>query len=586
MFFQNLAMSRKLMGAFAVVIAVFFGVSVMLFSNLNALRADALANGRLFDMTGEARTMMGSVIEQQNAVRAYAILGKAEFLKTYQENAAKLNAAAQKFNALAETDEQRALGTEFMDAVKEWHETRLDRTIALAADPMTRPEAQEMAGVKQLGSMRKTMEKIMALQDERLAATRDQQHRSDMMARLALWTGGAAAIAIAGLMGWLLWRSIARPVSRMTETMKALAAGDFDADIPATDRRDEIGSMAQAVLVFREVGITNAHAVAAKARADAEQALVVAKIGAGLGQLARGDLTVRLVDFPAAYGQLQTDFNAALGAMASAVGGVEHGIAAIHTGSSEVSSASINFAQRTEEQAVSLAEAAATINEIAITMRAAANGSAETSRSVQEAHRDATEGGHVVDDAIVAMEGIEKSSKEITQIIDVIDGIAFQTNLLALNAGVEAARAGDSGRGFAVVANEVRALALRSADAAKHIKDLILTSSQQVQSGAELVNKAGLVLKRIVTKVGEISTLMSEISVSAEAQSGRLQQVNGAVSEMDRMTQQNAAMVEQSTAASRSLADQADQLAALIAQFTLDDAAARDLPARTYARAA
>ncbi len=580
--FQNLAISRKLAGAFALVIGVFFCVSVLLFSNLNALRAAADANERTFDMTGEARTMMSSVIEQQNAVRAYTILGKPEFLKTYTENGEKLDAAARAFAALAETDEQKALGTAFMAAVKEWHETRLDRTIALAADPMTRPEAQELAGVKQLGDMRKVMKEIMAMQDERLATVHDQQHHTDELARMALWTGGAVAMAVAGIMGWLLWGSIARPVSRMTETMKALASGQHDVDVPATDRNDEIGSMAQAVLVFREAGIANLRAVAAKQRADAEQAAVVDQVGTGLGRLAQGDLTARLSGFPADYAKLQSDFNAALGAMATAVGGVGNGITAIHTGSSEVSSASTDLAHRTEEQAASLAQAAVAINDLATTMRETAKGSVLTSQSVQDAHKDATEGGQVVHDAIIAMNGIEKSSQEITQIIDVIDGIAFQTNLLALNAGVEAARAGDSGRGFAVVANEVRALAQRSADAAKDIKGLILTSSGQVQNGAALVNKAGLMLERIVAKVAEISTLTTQISSAAEAQSERLQQVNGAVGQMDRMTQQNAAMVEESTAASRSLADQADQLTALIARFKLEENA----PRGRFARAA
>src|SRR3546814_791917 len=186
---------------------------------------------------------------------------------------------------------------------------------------------------------------------------------------------------------------------------------------------------------------------------------------------------------------------------------------------------------------------------------------------VNEAHREAADGGQTVARAVAAMDQIEKSAQEIAQIINVIDGIAFQTNLLALNAGVEAARAGDAGKGFAVVANEVRALAQRSADAARDIKQLITTSSEQVESGVHLVGQTGQMLDRIVAKVDEVRGLITEISASTEAQASNLQQVNGAIGDMDSRTQQNAAMVEQSTAAARSLASEASQLLKLVSRF-------------------
>jgi len=214
------------------------------------------------------------------------------------------------------------------------------------------------------------------------------------------------------------------------------------------------------------------------------------------------------------------------------------------------------------------------MNHVTSNVGETARGAVSVQHSIGEAHQEATDGGVVVERAVAAMAAIERSAQEITQIINVIDGIAFQTNLLALNAGVEAARAGDAGKGFAVVANEVRALAQRSADAAKDIKELITASSEQVAGGVRLVGETGELLQKIVTRVGEINDKVRGIAQSTESQSTNLQQVNTAVAEMDRMTQHNAAMVEESTAAARSLAQEANQLTGLVSRFRTSGAGA------------
>jgi methyl-accepting chemotaxis protein len=241
----------------------------------------------------------------------------------------------------------------------------------------------------------------------------------------------------------------------------------------------------------------------------------------------------------------------------------------INNGASDIRQASDDLSQRTEQQAASLEQTAAAMDEITSTVRETAAGASRANAVVGEARHEAEHSGEVVRRAVDAMGGIERSSAEISEIISVIDGIAFQTNLLALNAGVEAARAGDAGRGFAVVASEVRALAQRSAEAAKDVKTRILASSEQVDAGVELVSETGKALDRIIARIGEISTLVASIASSAEHQATGLQQVNTAVSEMDGVTQQNAAMVEQATAAARSLSSEADALARNVARFKL-----------------
>ncbi|WP_380871814.1 methyl-accepting chemotaxis protein [Sphingomonas sp. DBB INV C78] len=302
---------------------------------------------------------------------------------------------------------------------------------------------------------------------------------------------------------------------------------------------------------------------------EAERMAVIAKVGEATDQLARGDFTGELKGLPDSYAKLVEDFNSMRVKMSETLTQVSQTSDTINTGASEISRASEDLARRTEQQAASLEETAAAMDRMTSAVRETAQGAVHVRNSVGEAQGDATEGGRIVREAISAMDGIEKSSQEIAQIIGVIDGIAFQTNLLALNAGVEAARAGDAGKGFAVVANEVRALAQRSADAAKDIKGLIATSSKQVGTGVDLVGQTGQALDRILAKIAEIADLAGKISTSAETQASGMQQVNIAVTDMDKMTQQNAAMVEQTTAAARSLESEADELMALVQRFRL-----------------
>tara|TARA_B110001454_G_scaffold180554_1_gene174228 strand:- start:46 stop:1509 length:1464 start_codon:yes stop_codon:yes gene_type:complete len=311
---------------------------------------------------------------------------------------------------------------------------------------------------------------------------------------------------------------------------------------------------------------------------DAEQEMrndMLGKFGDVLGRMAQGDLTVALPQMQGQFGELSTNFNSAVRQLHEALAAVAYSVEHIHSGSDEIRVASDDFAARTERQSASLEETAAAMSEVTGMIQQGATQTKTMNETVTIMQHEIAEGGQVVASAVEAMDQIHHSSSEIAQIIDVIEGIAFQTNLLALNAGVEAARAGDAGQGFAVVASEVRALAQRSSDAAQGIKDLISKSGAQVEKGVSLVGRAGTVLQDIVTRINEMSGTMQQLAAAAVTQAETLDHVNAAVGDMDRMTQQNAAMAEQSNAASRTLAIEADSLSDQIKKFRVALSASR-----------
>ncbi|WP_430426257.1 methyl-accepting chemotaxis protein [Phenylobacterium sp.] len=317
----------------------------------------------------------------------------------------------------------------------------------------------------------------------------------------------------------------------------------------------------------------------------------VESIAEGLENLARNNLTHRVGQLAdPAFEKLRSDFNNAMNALDETLAAVSASSVSVGGGSAEIAAASDDLSRRTEQQAASLEETAAALDEITATVKRSADGAKEASAAASEARTDAQKSGDVVREAVAAMGEIESSAQQITQIIGVIDEIAFQTNLLALNAGVEAARAGDAGKGFAVVASEVRALAQRSAEAAKEIKTLIATSTSQVGRGVKLVGDTGEALSGIVGKVTQIDGLIREIAQSSQEQATGLSQVNTAVNQMDQVTQQNAAMVEEATAAAANLRAESQELTRLIGRFQTGAAAARpsrpELVASTSHRAA
>lgn len=398
----------------------------------------------------------------------------------------------------------------------------------------------------------------------------------------------AVGIVLALLM---IARGITGPIATLRERMLSLASGNTEAPLEGIDRRDEVGEMAKAVAVFRDSAIervrlekeadagrslTEQQRVereAQKAREAADTKFAVDGLASCLLELSQGNVAHRInTPFVAQLHQLRENFNASLEKLEDTLIQVGQNARGIDSGANEIRFAADDLSRRTEQQAASVEETAAALEQITTTVKDSTRRAEEAGALVSRARDGAERSGEVVCNAVAAMQAIEKSSMEISNIIGVIDEIAFQTNLLALNAGVEAARAGDAGKGFAVVAQEVRELAQRSAAAAKEIKTLIQASGGHVRAGVDLVGEAGKSLETISGDVQEINRHVTAIVEAAREQSTGLQEINTAVNTMDQGTQQNAAMVEQSTAASHSLAKEAASLMALLSQFVLSGA--------------
>ncbi|MBX9455028.1 MAG: HAMP domain-containing protein [Rhizobium sp.] len=452
---------------------------------------------------------------------------------------------------------------------------------------------------------------------ETLAAARAEALNSSSV---AIWTEAivAAICLIAGAtISVLIARNgIAGPIKALTSGMTRLAGGDLDSEVGDIDRKDEIGEMARSMEVFRKNAITMRALEAQEAALHAKSAELQSTISTVVASAVAGDFSQRIskdydnpdlnrfaqsvnelvssVDkgineirrvvaaladadltqamegqFRGAFGELQNNVNTTMETLGSTIERIRMSGNTINGNTLELSSAANDLSRRTEKQAASLEEAAAALDEITATVRSTSERAREVKGMMAETQTSASKSGAIVRNAVDAMSRIEQSSGKISQILSVIDEIAFQTNLLALNAGVEAARAGEAGRGFAVVAQEVRELAQRSASAAKEIKTLIGQSEIEVSSGVDLVRSTGEALVEIESLVNRVTDHITTISKATEEQSSALQEINSSVNRMDQMTQQNAAMVEETTAASVSLSEQARQLHGLLERFRL-----------------
>ncbi|WP_322964039.1 methyl-accepting chemotaxis protein [Sphingomonas fuzhouensis] len=562
----NMNIPKKLGVSFLVIGLSAAVMTIVFFVNIWEIRSATARNNHAQEVYAKALTLETSILRENSQLRGFLVTGDTSYLKSYDEARKEYDTTSRELIPMLTDPAETALVVKSREEATRWRRQWSDRLTAWVKAGR-RDEAQQ--AVRDAGKAVLTSAIVLPLRDVRdqetaaIAQNAALQDRAITTAIVALVLGGIMLIGIAVTLQMLLSRSIARPITALTRRMADLARGRNDIDVPDSARCDELGDMARAVVVFRD-------AAKAKVSDDEERERALQAIGAGLHSLSQADLTVRLTDVPPSFHQLAHDFNDAVQNLAGLTSHVRGSAGAIRTNIEEIRQATDHLSARSEQQAASLRETAAAVGEITQGVRDGAANAGQANRAVTEARSEAEKGGEIVAKSIVAMNGIDQASREIVDIITVIDGIAFQTNLLALNAGVEAARAGDAGKGFAVVASEVRALAQRSADAASDVKARILSAIEHVKSGVVLVDETGNALHRIIGKVSDVSAVVDVIARSSEQQAHSLSQVNIAIGEIDAVTQQNAAMVEESTAAATMLAKECGTLVSSVMRFNVD----------------
>ena len=424
---------------------------------------------------------------------------------------------------------------------------------------------------------------VFAEKQKTTASTERQQANSISITAMII------GVIIAAISGAALVSTIKGPIGKITSAMRKIADGMLETTINGERRGDEIGDMARALSIFKDNALskieTEKESTAQRAAAEAERLrndaekqandrqidYAVTALAEALDKLSKGDLSFRIdTPFAGRLENLRSDFNGSVERLQDTMTQIRNNALAIQQNSSQMQMSTDEVSRRTESQAASLEQTAAAVEEITVTVRSSAERANEANQIVASTKKTADESGKVVSNAVGAMGRIEQASRQIEQIIDVIDEIAFQTNLLALNAGIEAARAGEAGRGFTVVAMEVRELAQRSSGAAREIKDLINKSTQEVSQGSLHVQETGKVLSDISGKIVVISQHVDSITTASRDQAAALSEVNGSVNEMDQMTQKNASVVMQTNDLSQNLAHEANNLMTLVSQFKLD----------------
>ena len=573
---KGITISAKMLFAFAALLALVAaigGFAIMKIGEVNQLSAQMRSN------TLPATQLIGDIhaytsqyrIQQSGIITADSPEQKAKAEKMIRNASNAISGMMDDYEKLLSTKEQKDL---FATLKTNWaqYQQQTDQLIALAqgADPSA---AEGMFEGESLDSFYTTEDSILQLIDLNEKSGQAISAKSESIyadSRRMLIGAVGLGLVITLLLSGILMQVIAKPVKKMAGSVALLVDGDLSVEIPGMRRKDELGSLARALDSFKALFEADKQRAEAEAMRARETEETINAIGAGLSALAKGKLTHRVdenANGPLA--KLYNDYNDALSHLQDAMAHIVDGCNTIKNGTNEIAAASSDLSLRTERQAESLAHTSKTLGEFTSSVKVAADNAKQTSSRLTVARESAERVDETAKKAVVAMRNIQASSKEMNEIISTIDGLAFQTNLLALNAGVEAARAGASGAGFAVVATEVRHLAQRSAEAANSIRQLVATSNAQITDGVSLVENSGEALRQIVTEVTEVSDLMDEIAQAAARQASGLTEISDMVTAMDTATQQNAAMVEESTASSRNLNDETERLFEQLSFFDL-----------------
>jgi methyl-accepting chemotaxis protein len=574
---KSLPISHKLASAFALVILI--AAAIMTFVYVTSAEVGSLteANGKIDEEQALASEIENSLLAAVANLRGYTMSNDPADAAAFQRSIGQFDKATTALRPLLKDSKDRALLDSTVQGVARWRA----ETVAPLLAHMSASEAQRArellqderasAGVRVLAQGAEALREEKYQDVQKSLAAIDTASREEE--RSIILGGLALVVAAAGL--WLLLRKLlGSPIVSMTGIMKRLAGGDNRVEVPDAERKDEIGDMARALLVFRDAAIAKQAADAAKAVADAEQRQVVETLTDGLGKLSDGDLTAKIgSDFPESYAAVKANFNGALANLSGLIGAVRDSAEAIRSGAGEIADASENLAERTQSNAASLEETNAAINQVDARLRISSEAAARTVARASEAIGTVNGGRDVTDEAVQAMGRVSESAKGIDDVIEGLDKIAFQTRVLAMNAAVEAGRAGEAGRGFAVVADLVSALAMRAEEEAGRAREQLTATQVDIHAAVAAVERVDGALAGICDGVGEVHALVDGMAADNAVQASAIAEINGAIGSMDRTTQQNAAMVEETSAASRSLSNEVVQLVAQAARFKVEGSA-------------
>lgn len=548
---------------------------IVFFVNITMIRTSTDQNNLSQSIHAKALALETGLLRQNSQLRGFLVTGDASYLKSYDEGRDEYDRISAELEQQLDDPAQRAAVQKSRDETLAWRSKWGDRLIARvkAGDRDAAQQEVRAAGKGVLVSA--AVLPLRDVRDAQVALIEKNSQRQEIAIRsatTALILGGIALIGIAITLAVMLSRMIAGPIGQLTRVMAELAAGKNDIAIPDTARGDELGDMARAVLIFRDAAVAKQAADEASAKAEADQKMVVETVSTHLTELAGGNLTAEITrDFPGDYAAVKTNFNAALDALRGLIASVMQATGSIRTGSSEIARASEDLARRTESNAASLEETAASITQMDGRLKAGATAASRTVERADQAIATVGGGRAVAEEAVQAMGRVSESAKGIDSVIEGLDKIAFQTRVLAMNAAVEAGRAGDAGRGFAVVADLVSALAMRAEEEAKRARDQLSVTQSDIGTAVDAVHKVDGALADISDDVGQVHELLATMAADNLAQSAAITQVSAAIGTMDQATQQNAAMVEQTSAAARNLAEEVSILSEQAGEFNVGE---------------